>query len=57
MKFMLMSNESEEDFAARTDNERKEEYWTEWKAYFGAMNDAGILAYPGYILQSFCFKV
>jgi hypothetical protein len=52
MKFMLMSYESEEDFAARTDNERKEQYWTEWKAFFAAMKDAGILLYPGNILQS-----
>ncbi|WP_248925994.1 YciI family protein [Paenibacillus hamazuiensis] len=48
---MMLTYESKEDFAARTDNGRKEQYWAEWKAYFTAMEEAGILAYPGNILQ------
>jgi hypothetical protein len=51
MKYMLMSYESKEDFAARTDEQRKEQYWPEWKAYFGAMQNAGVLSYPGNVLQ------
>jgi len=51
MKFMVMSFEDEKDFSARTDNEQKEKYWTDWRAYFNAMRESGILTYPGNVLQ------
>ena len=52
MKFMIMSFENEKDFEARTDNEQKAKYWTDWRGYFNAVREAGILSYPGNILQS-----
>ncbi|HET7629598.1 MAG TPA: YciI family protein, partial [Bacillales bacterium] len=50
MKFMVMSYETAEQFAARK-NEQKDAYWVSWRSYFQAMEDAKVLAYGGNILQ------
>jgi hypothetical protein len=44
MKYMIMTYESQEDFEARTDSKRQEQYWSAWKAYGGAMKEAGIIS-------------
>jgi hypothetical protein len=43
MKYMIMTYESQEDFEARTDNKRQEQYWSAWKTYGSAMKEAGII--------------
>lgn len=43
MKFMILTYESPEDFAARSDTERQGQYWAAWKAFGGAMSEAGII--------------
>jgi hypothetical protein len=43
MKYMIMTYESQEDFVARTDSKRQEQYWSAWKAYGAAMKEAGII--------------
>ncbi|WJH36159.1 YciI family protein [Paenibacillus sp. CC-CFT747] len=51
MKYMMLTYETKEDFAARTDEERKGAYWSGWRSFIGSMQEAGILAYPGNVLQ------
>lgn len=51
MKYMMMTYESKEDFAARTDESRKEQYWSGWRSFIQSMKDAGVLFYPGNVLQ------
>jgi hypothetical protein len=51
MKFTMLIYEGAEDWAARTDEAKKEQYWTGWRVFTQSMMDAGILAYPGNILQ------
>lgn len=43
MHFMLMLNETEADFAARTDPARSATYWGGWTAFIGAMAQAGVI--------------
>jgi hypothetical protein len=43
MQFMLMLNESEADFAMRTDPARTATYWGGWNAFIGAMAQAGVI--------------
>jgi hypothetical protein len=43
MKFMMILNETEEDFARRTDPEQSGEYWGGWTAFIAAMAEAGIV--------------
>jgi hypothetical protein len=43
MKYMILTYESQEDFEARTDIKLQEQYWLAWKAYGGAMKEAGII--------------
>jgi hypothetical protein len=43
MQFMLICNESPEDFAKRTDPGDADAYWGAWGAFIGAMTEAGIL--------------
>ena len=50
MKYMVMSFEDDSDFSARTDDAEKTQYWADWRAYFGACQQAGIMAYPGNVL-------
>jgi len=51
MKFMMLMYEPQDDFAARTEEGRKEAYWSHWRAYTQAMREAGVLAYPGNVVQ------
>ena len=51
MKFTMLIYECAEDWAARTDDARKEQYWKGWRAFTQSMMEGGILAYPGNILQ------
>jgi hypothetical protein len=51
LKFIMLTYESKEDFSARIDNERKEQYWSGWVSFIQSMKDAGILSYPGNVLQ------
>lgn len=43
MQFMLILNETPEDFAQRTDPELAGPYWGGWNAFLGAMTQAGIV--------------
>jgi hypothetical protein len=43
MKYIIMTYEAQKDFDARTDSKRQEQYWALWKAYGGAMKEAGII--------------
>ena len=43
MQFMLLLNETADDFAARTDPERSATYWGGWTAFIGAMAQAGVI--------------
>ncbi|MBD2872407.1 YciI family protein [Paenibacillus arenilitoris] len=51
MKFIMLTYESKEDFAARTDEAHKEQYWSGWMSFIQSMKDAGVLFYPGNVLQ------
>jgi hypothetical protein len=43
MQFMLLLNESLEDFARRTDPAQVPEYWGGWSDFIGAMARAGVM--------------
>jgi hypothetical protein len=43
MQFMIVLNESTEDFASRTDPEKADAYWGAWGTWIGAMTEAGII--------------
>ena len=43
MQFMLILNETAEDFAKRNHPEHAQEYWGGWTAFIGAMAQAGII--------------
>ena len=43
MQFMLMHNETPEDFARRNDPVQAGEYWGGWTAFIGAMAQAGVI--------------
>ena len=43
MQYMLMFQETPEEFAARTDPKAAPAYWGAWNAYIGAMMGAGIV--------------
>lgn len=43
MQFMLILNETAEDFARRNDPEQAGEYWGGWTAFIRAMAQAGIV--------------
>jgi hypothetical protein len=43
MQYMMMFQETEPDFAKRTDPARAAEYWGGWSAFIGAMREAGIV--------------
>src|SRR5690348_13954171 len=47
----MLTHESKEDIAARTDEAQMEQYWSGWKLFIQSMKDAGILFYPGNVLQ------
>jgi hypothetical protein len=42
MQYTILIYETEADFAARIDPERKAEYWAAWPAYAQAMRGAGV---------------
>ncbi|UUZ97110.1 YciI family protein [Paenibacillus sp. P25] len=48
---MMLTYETKEDFAARTDHEREEPYWLSWRSFIQEMKDAGVLFYPGNVLR------
>ena len=43
MHYMLMLNETAEDFARRTDPNETQAYWGGWNAFIGAMAQAGVI--------------
>ncbi len=43
MQFMLLLNETAEDFARRADPARSADYWGGWTAFIGAMAQAGVI--------------
>lgn len=43
MQYMLVLNETSDDFAARNDPTRTETYWGGWNAYIGALSQAGVI--------------
>jgi hypothetical protein len=43
MQYMLMLNETEAEFARRTDPAETEAYWGGWNAFIGAMAQAGVI--------------
>jgi hypothetical protein len=43
MQFMLLLNETADDFAARTDPGKSQAYWGGWTAFIGAMAQAGVI--------------
>ena len=47
MEYLLLANESPEDYAARDDPERAEAYWAGWTGYLAALSDAGVLRGAG----------
>ncbi len=43
MQYMLILNETAEDFARRNDPAQAGEYWGGWTAFIGAMAQAGVI--------------
>ena len=43
MQFMLILNETAEDFAQRDHPDQAQTYWGGWTAFIGAMAQAGII--------------
>jgi hypothetical protein len=43
VQFMLILNETTDDFEQRNDPARAEAYWGGWNAFIGAMGQAGII--------------
>jgi len=43
MQYMLILNETEADFAARTNPDLTGQYWGAWNAFIGAMAQAGVI--------------
>lgn len=43
MQFMLILNETEEDFAQRSHPEHSQTYWGGWNAFIWAMTQAGVI--------------
>ncbi len=43
MQFMLILNETSEEFARRTDPDQTGAYWGGWNAFIGAMAQAGVI--------------
>jgi hypothetical protein len=43
MQFMLILNETAEEFSRRTDPVQSGEYWGGWNAFIGAMAQAGVI--------------
>lgn len=43
MQYMLTYHETPDDFAQRRDPTRAGAYWAAWKAYIGAMAQAGVI--------------
>jgi len=42
MQYTLLLNESEDDFATRSDPARADAYWAAWGAYVAAIHESGI---------------
>jgi hypothetical protein len=47
MRYMIMAVEGPEDFGARQDPVRADEYWTAWQGYVVALAESGILRDAG----------
>lgn len=43
MQFMLILNETPEDFASRADPTQADAYWGGWNRFIGAMAEAGVI--------------
>ena len=42
MQYVILANESDADYAARTDPARSDEYWASWGSYVAAIHESGI---------------
>ena len=42
MKYTILIYESDADFSARAENQRKDSYWSAYRAYTKALTDAGV---------------
>ena len=43
MQYLIMATETQDDFDARDDPARAEEYWAAWTGYIAALTDSGAL--------------
>lgn len=43
MQYLILANETADDFAARTDPSRTDAYWASWSGYIAALADSGVL--------------
>lgn len=43
MQYVIMAVEADSDFAARTDPELADEYWSSWAAYVAAIGESGVM--------------
>lgn len=43
MQYVIMAVEADSDFAARTDPELADEYWSSWAAYVAAIGGSGVM--------------
>jgi hypothetical protein len=42
MQYAILIYENEADFSARTEEDRREQYWAAWRAYSAALTAAGV---------------
>ncbi len=42
MHYVILANESDEDYSARTDPDRSDAYWASWASYVAAVHESGI---------------
>lgn len=47
MQYLIMAVETPDDFAAREDPERSEEYWASWMGYIAALTESGVMTGAG----------
>ena len=47
MQYLLLANEDEDAFAARSDPDRTEEYWNSWNEFIGALATSGVMLGAG----------
>ena len=47
MQFLILATEDDDAFAARTDPERSERYWSAWSGYIDALAASGVMVSAG----------